>query len=174
MNEWANGFEHFSRDEDSFSARSFRGGALGHAQHDFLGHGDAEVVLHEFGVAQAGEWPDAGDDGDAEALNALQECFKEREIEDGLGDGVLCACFNFPGEAADFVLDVGDAGVGGDADSEVGGCANRIRTDVEAVIEAVHDVDQADGVNVKDSGGIRIISKLGRIAGEAENVAQTD
>ena len=46
--------------------------------------------------------------------------------------------------------------------------------DVESVIEAAHDVDQADGVHVKDRGGVRIVAQLGRVAGEAEDVVEAD
>ncbi len=42
------------------------------------------------------------------------------------------------------------------------------------MIEAAHDVDQTDGVDVKHCSRIRIVSQLGRIAGEAEDVAQAD
>ena len=73
-------------------------------------------------------------------------------------------------EAAQFVLDVGHAGIGRDADGEVGAGADGIGADVEAVIQALHDVDQADGVDIEHRGGIRIVAQLGRIAGEAENV----
>ncbi len=46
--------------------------------------------------------------------------------------------------------------------------------DVEAVIQPPHDVDQTDGVHVKDCGGVRIVAQLGRVAGEAEDVVQAD
>ena len=77
---------------------------LGHAQHDFFGHGDAQIVLHELRVAQAGERPDAGDDRDAEGFDALEEFFEQAQIEDGLGDGVFGAGLDFVGEAAEFVV----------------------------------------------------------------------
>jgi hypothetical protein len=40
--------------------------------------------------------------------------------------------------------------------------------------KAAHDVDQTDGVHVKDCGGVRIVAQLGRVAGEAQNVVQAD
>jgi len=68
----------------------------------------------------------------------------------------------------------GHAGVGGAGDGEVGGGADGVRPDVEAVIEPADDVDQTDGVHVKHRSGIRIISQLGRVAGEAEDVFESD
>ncbi len=104
----------------------------------------------------------------------LQKLFQQAQIEDRLGDGVFRARFNLVGEAAQFVLDVGHAGIGSNADGEVGAGANRVRSDVQAVIQPPHDVDQSDGIHVKHCSRVRIIAQLGRIAGEAENVVQPD
>ena len=95
-----------------------------------------KLVFHEFSIAQAGERPDAGDHRNAVALDALQKDFKQAQVEDRLGDGVLGAGLDFVGEAAQFLLDVGHAGVGGHADGEVGAGADRVGADVEAVIQA--------------------------------------
>ena len=84
------------------------------------------------------------------------------------------AGLDFVGKAAQLLLNVGHAGVGGHADGEVGAGADGVGADVEAVIEPAHDVDQADGIDVKDSGGVRIVAQLGRVAGEAEDVVQAD
>ncbi len=51
-------------------------------------------------------------------FNALQEDLEHAQVEDRLRDGVLGAGFHLVGEAADFVVDVRDAGIGGDADRE--------------------------------------------------------
>ena len=151
-----------------------RGVGLCHAEHDFFGHGDAEVILHELGVTQAGEWPDAGNDGDAEALDALEKILEQAKVKDGLCDGELGASLDLVLEAAEFVLDIRRAGIGGDADGEVGGSADRVSPDVEAVVKALHKVDEADGVDIEDSGSVRIVSKLGRVACDAEEVVQAD
>ena len=104
----------------------------------------------------------------------LRKFFEQAQVEDGLGDGVLGAGLDLEGEAAEFVLDVGDAGIGGDADGEVGGGADGVGADVETVIETADDIDEADGVDVEDGGGVRVVAELGRIAGEAEDVVQAD
>jgi len=56
---------------------------LGHAQQDLLGHGDAQVVFHELRVAQAGERPDAGDNGNPMALDAFEKALQQAQVEDG-------------------------------------------------------------------------------------------
>ena len=64
----------------------------------------------------------------AEALDALEKLFEQAQVEYRLGDGVLRARLHFVGEAAQLMLDVGRAGVGGDADGEVGGGADGVRS----------------------------------------------
>ena len=110
--------------------------------------------------------------GMRKSLDAFQKDLKQAQVEDRLGDGVFRAGLHFVGKAAQLLIDVGHAGVGGYADGEVGAEADGVRADVKAVIEPAHDVDQADGVHVKDCGCIRIVAQLGRVAGYAKNVAQ--
>jgi len=84
----------------------------------------------------------------------FQEALQQAQVEDRMGDGILGAGLHLVGKAAQFLLDVGHAGVGGHADGEVGACADGVGADVEAAIEALHHVDKTDGVNVKDCGGV--------------------
>ena len=72
------------------------------------------------------------------------------------------------------MIDVGHAGIGRDTDGEVGAGADGVGADVEPVIEAVHDVHQADGIHIEHRCRIGIVAEFGRIAGEAENVVQPD
>ncbi len=37
-----------------------------------------------------------------------------------------------------------------------------------------HHVDEADGVDIENGGGVGIVAQLGRVAGEAEDVVQPD
>ena len=106
--------------------------------------------------------------------DALNVAFKQAQVEDRLGDGILRASLNLEEKAAQLMLNVGRAGIGGDADGEVGADANRVRADVQAVVQAAHDVDQSDGIHVKDSGGVGIVAHLGRVAGDAQNVVQAE
>jgi len=74
------------------------------------------IVLHELGVAQAGQRPDAGDDRNAELLDALKKVLQQAQVEDRLGDGVLRAGLDFVLESAQFVLNVRHAWIGADTD----------------------------------------------------------
>src|SRR5579871_3914649 len=81
--------EHLTGDGDAFGTSFFGVCGFGHAPHDFVGHGDAQFVLHEFRVAQAGEWPDSGYDRNTNMLNVTEKCFEQLYVEDRLCDNVL-------------------------------------------------------------------------------------
>ena len=170
----AHRLQHLLRDHDSLAARGLGRVGLRHAQHDLFRHGHAQIVLHEFGIAQAGQRPDAGDHRNAESFDATEELLQQAQVEDRLRDGVLAARLDLVLEAAQLMFDVGHAGIGRDADGEVGGGPDGIGADVEPVIQPVHDVDQADRVDVEDRGGIGVVAQLGRVAGEAQDVMQPD
>ena len=42
------------------------------------------------------------------------------------------------------------------------------------MVQPVHNIHQPDGVHIIDSGRVRIIAELGRVAGEAENIFEPD
>ena len=50
--------------------------------------------------------------------------------------------------------------------------ANRLAADVAAVIQARHDVGQADRVDVEDRRGVGIVADAPGIAGDEQQVAQ--
>src|SRR5438093_8433035 len=50
---------HLPRDGDAFSASLLGVIDLAHPLHEILGHGNAQLVHHEFGVSMAGERTDA-------------------------------------------------------------------------------------------------------------------
>ena len=68
---------------------------------------------------------------------------------------------------------LGTPGLAPDADHELRAVANRIAADVEPVIQVVDDVHQADGVHVEHRGGVGIVAHLRRIAGDADQVANS-
>ena len=67
---------------------------------------------------------------------------------------------------------VGLAGVGAAADVDAERGADRVAGQVAAVVEVVHDADEADRVDVVDRGRVRVVAELGRVAGDGEDVAQ--
>ena len=48
----------------------------------------------------------------------------------------------------------------------------RLPAEIAAVVEVVHDADQADRVHVVDRGRVRIVAELRRVAGDGQDVAQ--
>ena len=142
-----------------------------HALHEMRRHGHAQLVHHELGVAEAGERPDAANHRNLDMGDAFQEGLQQVEVENRLGDDILRARLHLPIEAADLLVHIQRAGVGAHADEHGGLRAHGVAADIEAVIEVVDDVHQADGVHVEDRGGVGIEAHARRIAGDADQVA---
>src|SRR5207248_10652375 len=78
---------------------------------------------------------------------------------------IFRAGFDFVFEAANLLIKVGYAGIGADGDDESGPilATDHVAADVQPAIEVVHNVDQADGVHVENSGGVGIDRKSTRL-----------
>ena len=107
-------------------------------------------------------------------LNALEKIFQQRHIENWLGDGDFRSSLHFVFEAADFLIEIRHTWVGahGDNESSSAFAADDIAANVQSPIQVMHNIDQADGVHVEDSGSIGIIAQLGRVAGDAQDIPQ--
>ena len=105
-------------------------------------------------------------------LNAPQKDFQQRHVEDRLGDGQLRSRLNFVFEASDLFVKVEHTWVGAHADHKAGAVfsADCVGSDIQTSVQIVDNVDQPDGIHVKHRGSIRIVSQLGRIAGDAQNI----
>src|SRR6185437_1188834 len=146
---------------------------FGHAFKDGVGHGDAELVLHELGVANAGQRPDAGKHWNPVVFNASQKLLKQVNVKDGLGYGIICARFHFVFKAPHFLVNVHNAGVRAHADDKFGPSTDGIAANIETKIQIVDNIDQANSIHVKYSGGVRIIAHLGRIAGDPNDIVHS-
>ena len=62
----------------------------------------------------------------------------------------------------------------GGGDGKARRAADGIAPDIEALVEAVHDVHEPNGVDVEDRRGVGIVAHLGRVAGEAKDIFQAD
>ena len=92
-------------------------------------------------------------------------------IEERLGHREVRAGFDFGVKAFDFVVEIVGDGIDCDADGEICGAAKRFAGPVGALIQAMKNFYQADGIDFVDAAGFRIIADRGRIAGDGENVA---
>src|SRR5216683_4020953 len=164
--------EHLLRDLHALGTGRLGTGHCRHPRHDSLRHADAQIVLHELGVAQTGQWPDSCNHRNPETFNPPQELLQHPQIEDGLGDGKLRACLYLEGEPADLLVHVLHAGVRRDGDGETCRFADGVLADVEPVVQVVNDVHQADRVDIEYRRCVWIVAQLRRVSGEAENVLQ--
>ena len=119
--------------------------------------------------------------GQMPATTGMRQCSiffrnssSRRRSNTGWVTAQLGAGLDFVLEAANFLVDVGGAGIGAHGDHEPGGSADGIAANVEPAVQVVDDVDQSDGIHVEDRGGVGIVAHLRRIAGDADQVADAD
>ena len=106
-------------------------------------------------------------------LNLLEKILQQRQIKYRLGDRIFGPGLNLVGEAASLFVNVGNAWIGAHTNNKAGSSAQRIATNVEAAIQVVNDIHQTDGIHVEDGGRVGIVAHLRRVAGNANQVADT-
>ena len=104
----------------------------------------------------------------------FRNCFEQVQIEHRLRDDIFGAGLRLPFHPADLFVHVQSARVGAHADQQRGLRSHGIAADVQAVVQIVDDVGEADGVDVEDRGGVRVSAHARRIAGDADQVADPD
>jgi len=107
------------------------------AQQDLLGHGNAQVVFHELRVAQAGERPDAGDNGNPMASMRSRKLSSRRRSKTGWVMAYSAPASTLKANRRSS-CSMSARRVGGHADGEVGAGPDGVGAYVEA-----HD--SADG-----------------------------
>ena len=93
-------------------------------------------------------------------------------VENRLGDGVFGTGLDLPFESADLFFHIHRSGIHADADREGGRFADGVIAEIEAVVEFVDHVGQADGVDVENGGRVRIRTHFWRIAGDEQQIVQ--
>src|SRR5690606_13829610 len=93
-------------------------------------------------------------------------------IEDGLRDRVFGTCLDLPFKTFDLFIEIDRTGIHTDADREFRRLADRVVAEVEVVVELVDHIREADRIDVKDGGRVRIRPHFWRIAGYQEQVVQ--
>src|SRR5712671_195753 len=98
--------------------------------------------MEKLGVTERDQRPDACDDRNPAMFDAAEKFLKLTRVEHRLSDRVLRARFDFIFKAFDFFVKIDSAGIYADANTERRRLANRIVTNIEAVIQLVHHVSQ--------------------------------
>ncbi len=136
-----------------------------------LRHGHPQFIHHELGVAKTGERPDAANQGNLDVLDTQQELLEQFQIKNRLGDGVFGASLDLEFKPVHFLIQVQRSRVGAHADQQGGPRAHRVAANVEARIQIVDDIHQADRIHVEHRRGIQIGAHAGRVAGNTDQVA---
>src|SRR5260370_35285329 len=74
-------------------------------------------------------------------------------------------------EALDFVVEIVGHGIQSHADRKIRRAAESFSSPVGTLIQPMQNFDKADGVDLINAAGFRIIADGRRIAGDGENVA---
>src|SRR5262249_10334076 len=98
---------------------------------------------------------------------------QQGDIEHRLGNSIIGAGFHLVFKAPDLFIDIANAGVGAHADGEARAVADGVAANVQAEVQVVNNVHQADGIHVEHRRGVRVVAKLGRVAGDTDQVVDT-
>src|SRR5579864_2228877 len=99
-----------------------------------------------------------------------QKVFQQAQIKYRLRDAIFRPSLDLILEAANLLVQVGEARISAYSDHETCAHPNGIASDISAAIQVVYDVDQPDGIDVKDRRGVGIVAHLGGIAGDTDEV----
>ena len=113
----------------------------------------------------------ADDDGETEAPGLLDEVLQYLLVEDVLGHEELGAGLRLATHEAQLWLQRLGVGIAGGADEEIGLAGDRLAGPVDALVEELQGTHQADGADVPDADDVRVAADGGRVAAQAEDVA---
>src|SRR2546430_2227152 len=116
----------------------------------------------------------AEQEGNRQRPGSLEEAIEGMAVVERLRHGDVRAGFDLLPEAVDLVVEVVGRRIDGAGDREVRRLANRRAKPVVALVETLQDLDQADRVDVPNAGRRRVVADAWRIAGERDDVANTE
>jgi hypothetical protein len=175
LHEGSHRADHLERDGEPLLERRLRARCVrpAHPLDDLGRDGDAgHLVGEELGASQGREGPHASDDGRAMSRRELEEGPELADVEDGLRDREVGAGFELVREPLELPPLVLGAFVDRDALHESRGCADGGTTRVEAAVQALDHVREADRVDVEHLGGVRVGPERRRVTAHDEDVAE--
>ena len=107
-------------------------------------------------------------------LDARQEGFQQPKVKHRLRDHVLRSSLDLVLEPANLFIQIRQPRVRSDANHKARSHSDRIAAQIEPTVQVVHNVDEANGIHVKHSSRVRIIAHFRRIAGDANQIPDTD
>ena len=107
-------------------------------------------------------------------LNSPQEVLQQAQVENRLGHRVLRSGLDLILEAANLFVHIREPWIRSHANHKACPGSDGISAQIEAAVQVVHNVDQANCVHVKDRSRVGIVAHLRRIAGDADQIANPD
>ncbi len=144
-----------------------------HAPEDGLRDDHARYFIgEELGVARRHQRPDPGDDGNPYSVDLAQEALELRHVEHRLRDGKLGSGLDLVHETPQLHGRIDGGRVASDADGVARRFADGVAAGIEAVIQVVDQIGQADRVDVEDGGRVRVGAHLRRVPGNEQDIPQ--
>src|SRR5439155_2882221 len=111
---------------------------------------------------------------DAGLPEAVQESNQRVQLVERLGHRELRASLDLLLEALHLLIEVLSGGIHRAPDEERGRLPDRVPAEVGPGVELLQDPDQSDRIDVEDRGGVRVVARAGRIAGQREDVPDAE
>ena len=148
---------------------------LAHPLAQGLRHDDAgDLVVHELGVAEGLQRKHAEQEGNRQRAGPLEEPLQRAPVIKGLGHGDLRAGIDLLPKPVDLVIEVLGRRVHRAGDGEARGPTDGRAQPVVAVVEALENLDQPNGVDVPHAGGGRVVADAGRVTGQRDDVPDAE
>src|SRR5207245_9558374 len=108
----------------------------------------------------------ASDYRNSRILDTFNEVTQLLNVKYWLRDRILRTRLNLVFEATNLLVRIDRAGVDSNTNTKRCRLANGVVADVETMVQLADHIRQTNGVNVKDSGCVRVGTHLWRVAGD--------
>lgn len=149
-------------------------GCLGHFGAQPAWDFDAwDLVVHEFGVSGIAKRKHSDQHRQTEAFTLIDGLVRGFLFEDRLRVDEVRAGVGLALETVHFLAPILGQRIEGDGDRERAFDADAVACHVDAVVEAVEDAHEADGVHVIHARGAGVVADVGGVTRDCEDVANS-
>src|ERR1700685_4063642 len=104
-------------------------------------------------------------------FDPAQKILQQAQVKNRLRHRKLSSGLYLELKPPDLFIQVSKTGIRSHPDDKAGTRTDRVSAKIQPPVQVVDDIDQADGIHIKDRSGIWIIAHLGGVAGNADQVS---
>ncbi len=108
--------------------------------------------------------------GTRQLLDPLQKILQQADVEYRLRHRVFSSGLHLELKPPDLFIQVGKPRIRSDADHKARTRTDRVSAQIQPPVQVVDDINQADGIHIKDRRRVRIVAHLWRIAGNTDQI----